>query len=116
MLRVVLLDGEFFRQLDGLEPECFSSPLLGRAYALLRQRWEEGKTPALPALEGKFSPEEMDQLSAAVQEPQPRNTAGEALEDFKQAILAEHRGGEIHSAEDLNGLKQALKQKKAYGG
>ncbi len=116
VLRVVLLDGEFFRQLDGLEPECFSSPLLGRAYALLRQRWEEGKTPALPALEGKFSPEEMDQLSAAVQEPQPRNTAGEALEDFKQAILAEHRGGEIHSAEDLNGLKQALKQKKAYGG
>lgn len=116
VLRVLLLDGEYFRGLDGLTPECFSSPLLGKAYALLRGRWEAGKTVALPALEGQFTPEEMDQLAAAVQEPQPRNTAQAALEDYKQTILAEHRRGEIHSAEDLNGLKQALKQKKAYGG
>ena len=116
VLRVVLLDGELFRELDGLDPDCFSSPLLGRAYALLRERWLAGKSVALPMLEGQFTPEEMDQLSAAVQEPQPRNTAQAALEDYKQTILAEHRRADIHSAEDLNGLKQALKQKKAYGG
>ena len=50
------------------------------------------------------------------QQPQARNTAREALEDCKQTILAESRRGDIHSAEDLNGLQQALKQKKAYGG
>ncbi len=50
------------------------------------------------------------------QQPQARNTAREALEDCKQTILAESRRGNIHSAEDLNGLQQALKQKKAYGG
>ena len=116
VLRIVLLDAEFFRELDGLDPDCFSSPLLGRAYALLRARWEAGRSVALPALEGRFTPEEMDQLAAALQEPQPRNTAQAALEDYKATILAEHRKGEIHSAEDLNGLKQALKQKKAYGG
>lgn len=116
VLRVLLLDGEFFREVDGLEPDCFSSPLLGRAYGLLRERWQAGKEAVLPALEGQFTPEEMDQLTAAVQEPQPRNTAQAALEDYKQTILAEYRRADIHSAEDLNGLKQALKQKKAYGG
>ncbi len=116
ILRVVLLDGEFFRELDELSPDCFSSPLLGKASGLLRERWAAGKTVTLPALESRLTPEELDQLTAAVQQPQARNTAREALEDCKQIILAEHRRVDIHSAEDLNSLKQALKQKKANGG
>ena len=116
VLRVVLLDPELFRELEGLEPEHFSAPHLGKAYGLLRQRWREGKSVMLPALEGQLSAEELDGLTAAAQQPQARSTAREALEDCKQTILAEHRRGDIHSAEDLNGLQQALKQKKAYGG
>ena len=116
VLRVVLLDPELFRELDGLEPEQFSAPHLGKAYGLLRRRWREGRGVTLAALEGQFAPEELDGLTAAAQQPQARNTAREALEDCKQTILAESRRGNIHSAEDLNGLQQALKQKKAYGG
>ena len=116
VLRVVLLDPELFRELDGLEPEQFSAPHLGKAYGLLRRRWREGKGVTLAALEGQLAPEELDGLTAAAQQPQARNTAREALEDCKQTILAESRRGNIHSAEDLNGLQQALKQKKAYGG
>ena len=118
VLRVVLLDGEYFRRLDGLTEECFSSPLLGRAYAQLRRRWEAGRAVSLAALEGQFTPEEMDQLTAAAQQPQARNTAGEMLEDCKQIILAEHREaalGDITSAEGLMELR-ALKQKKGFGG
>ena len=116
VLRVVLLDGEFFRELDGLTPEHFSSPLLGRAFALLRERWRAGKSVAFAALEGQFTPEEMDQLSAAVQEPQPRNTAGAALEDYKRVILLEHSRTDISDEKDLDDLKQVLKQKKGFGG
>ena len=116
VLRVVVLDPELFRELDGLEPEQFSAPHLGKAYGLLRRRWREGKGVTLAALEGQLAPEELDGLTAAAQQPQARNTAREALEDCKQTILAESRRGNIHSAEDLNGLQQALKQKKAYGG
>lgn len=116
MLRVVVLDPELFRELDGLEPEQFSAPHLGKAYDLLRRRWREGRSVSLAALEGQLAPEELDGLSAVIQQPQARNTAREALEDCKQTILAESRRGDIHSAEDLNGLQQALKQKKAYGG
>jgi len=116
VLRVVLLDGDFFRELEDLTPEDFSSPLLGRAFALLRERWAAGRSVSLPALEGRLAPEELGQLAAIAQQPQARNTAREALEDCKQTILAERRKREIHSAEDLNGLKQALKQKKGFGG
>ena len=116
VLRIVLMDGEYFRETEELTADCFSSPLLGKAYALLQERWRAGKSVSLPPLESQFTLEEMDQLSAAVQEPQAGNTAQAALADYMQTILAEHRRKEIHSAEDLNDLKQALKQKKAYGG
>lgn len=116
VLRIVLLDGEYFAQLEELTPECFSSPLLGKAFELLRRRWRAGRSVSLSALEGQLEPEELDHLAAAAQQPQAGNTAQEALDDCKRTILAECRRGEIHSAEDLNNLKQALKQKKAYGG
>lgn len=116
ILRVVLLDGEYFRELEDLPETYFSSPLMGRAYALLRQRWREGRRVALPDLEDRFTPEEMDQLAAIAQQPQARNTALEALRDCKQVILTEHRQGDIHSVEELLKFQQAQQQKKAYGG
>ncbi|MGN0984958.1 MAG: DNA primase [Candidatus Enterenecus sp.] len=116
VLRIVLLDGGFFRQLEDLDAGQFSSPLLGKAYGLLKERWREGRPVTLAALDGDFTPEEMDQLAAVVQEPQPMHTAAAALADLKQTILAESRRGEIHSGEDLADLRAALKQKKGYGG
>lgn len=116
ILRVVLLDGEYFRELEDLPETYFSSPLMGRAYALLRQRWREGRGVSLPALEGRFTPEEMNQLTAIVQQPQARNTALEALRDCKQVILMEQCQGDIHSVEELLKFQQAQQKKKAYGG
>ena len=116
VLRVVLLDGDYFAQLDGLEEADFSSPLLGRAYGLLKKRWQDGRTVSLAALDGAFSPQEADHLAAVVQRPQSANTAREALEDYKRIILAHSRKENIHTGEDLAQLRDALKQKKRYGG
>lgn len=116
VLRVVLLDGSYFKQLSDLQESDFSAPLLGRAYGLLRQRWQEGKPVSLAALDGVFTPEEMDHLSAVVQQPQPMHTAQAALDDYKQTILAQHRRADIHSGQDLAQLRDQLKQKKSYGG
>lgn len=116
VLRIVLMDGEYFRRLDDLDESRFSSPLLGRAYGMLKKRWQEGRPVTLAALDGAFTPEEADHLAAVMQQPQSMHTAQAALEDYKQTILAESRRGEIRSGEDLAGLRETLKQKKGYGG
>ncbi len=116
VLRIVLLDGDYFRQLEPLDETHFTSPLLRKALVLLRDRWRAGKSVSLPALEGQLTPEEMDQLSAAVQENQPPNTAAAALEDYKRVILLEQSRKNIEDERDLGALKDVLKQKKAYGG
>ena len=116
ILRVVLLDGDYFRQLEELREEDFSSPLLGRAFAMLRQQWQQGRQPSLAALDGRFEPREADHLSAIAQQPQSAHTAQQALLDYKQILLARQRRGEIHTGEDLAQLRDALRQKKRYGG
>jgi len=116
VLRIVLLDGEFFRQLDDLSEDMFSSSLLGKAYGELKRRWQEGRPITLSALDGVFTAAELDHLSAVTQQPQPMHTAAAALADFKKTILAESRRGDIRSGEDLAGLRDRLKQTKSYGG
>ena len=116
ILRTVLLDDEFFHRLEDLDAGQFSSPLLGKAYGILKERWQAGRPVTLAALDGAFTPEEMDHLTAVAQAPQPMHTAAAALADFKQTVLAESRGTEIRSGEDLAALRETLKQKKGYGG
>ena len=116
VLRIVLLDSDLFRRLDDLKEEDFSSSLLGRAYGALRTRWQEGRPVTLAALDGQFTPQETDHLTSLIREPQPRHTAEQALADYKQTILAESRKKTVRSAEDLNLLRDTMKQKKGYGG
>ena len=116
VLRIVLLDPDFFRQLEDLNEADFSSQLLGRAYGILKNRWKEGRSVSLSVLDGMFTSEELDHLSTVAQEPQPMHTAAAALGDYKQTILAESRRGEVRSGEDLTSLRDSLKQKKSYGG
>lgn len=115
VLRIVLLDGDYFRQMEPLSEEHFTSPLLQKAFVLLRDRWRAGRSVTLPALEGQFTPEEMDQLTAAVERPEPRNTADAALEDYKRVILLEQKT-KAENEQDLRELSTILKKKKAYGG
>ena len=116
VLRIALLDTDFFRQLEDLDQSMFSSPLLGKAYGELKRRWQEGRSVNLSALDGLFTSEELDHLSTVVQEPQPMHTAATALADYKRTILAESRMGDIRSVDDLASLRDSLKQKKSYGG
>ena len=116
ILRIVLLDGEFFRRLDDIQESDFTAPLLGKAYGLLRRRWEEGRPVTLAALEGVLSGEELDHLTAVVQQPQPYHTAQAALEDLKRIIHTEASRAGAVSGEDLAGLRESLRQRKGYGG
>ena len=115
LLRIVLLDGEYFRQLEGLEGSQFSSPLLGKAFDALKARWREHRPVTLSALDGLLTPAEADHLAAVANEPQNRNTAGDALRDCVELIRRENGGG-VDDADGLLALQKKLKEKKGYGG
>ena len=98
-----------------LLPEQFSSPLLGRAFALLRQCQLEGRPVSLPALEGDFTPEEMNHLSSVVRR---RDTlvSEQAMADCAEVIRNEYERTVRTGDDALRAMQQKLRTKKGYGG
>lgn len=64
LLRMILTEPALLERAGGLEPEQFSSPLLGRAFEALRARYQAGLSVTLATLEGNFTPEEIRHLTA----------------------------------------------------
>ena len=89
VLRLLLMDESLFQSQPALREEEFSSPLLGRAYALLRQAGAENRMVSVAALTGHFTPEESSHLSAVCQQPESAQNAAQALEDYIRIIRTE---------------------------
>ena len=98
-----------------LLPEQFSSPLLGRAFGLLRQCQLEGRPVSLPSLEGDFTPEEMNHLSSVVRR---RDTlvSEQAMADCADVIRNEYERTVRTGDDALRAMQQKLRTKKGYGG
>lgn len=116
ILRIVMLDGEFFGQLNDIREDDFSSPLLGRVYGLLRKQWEAGRPVSLALLEGCLSREEFSHLSGIAQQPQPYHTAQAVLQDLKNIIHTEAEKNVPFGEEDLARFREIMRQRKGYGG
>ena len=115
ILRVVLLDPSYFSRLEELKEEDFSSPLLGKVFARLRQRWKDGGSVSLATLDGVLEPAELDHVAALAQQPQARDTAAQALEDYLSVIRRES-AGRSENESDLLSLRETLKEKKSCRG
>lgn len=115
LLRIILLDPAFLRQLEELQEEEFTAPVLGKAFGVLRARWRDGKSVSFAALDGVLSQGEADHIAAIIQQPQPRNTAQEALRDYL-AIIRQEAARRAESPDDLLSIRETLKEKKSYGG
>ncbi len=117
VLRQLLQDPERFRETEDLSPEMFSAPLLGKVYALLRERWREGLAVSLPALSGSIEPREMDYLTGVVHQPESLQHGEAALRDYIEIIRNEAEKRELSENEDaLLAVQKKLLEKKAYGG
>jgi len=115
VLRILLLDGDFFSQLEELRGEQFSSPLLGKVFEALRERWRSDRSVSLAALDALLTPAEADHLAALVQEPQPRTTAQQALRDYV-SIIRRESAEQTGETADLLSFRESIKEKKAFGG
>ena len=114
---LLLLDGALADKCRDLPAEAFSSPFLGKLFALLAEAWSEGRTMTAASLSAHCTPEEMSHLSAILQRPESLANAERALEDYIQVILcsAEKRQGE-RPGDPLLAAVEKYKQKKGNGG
>ena len=98
-----------------LLPEQFSSPLLGKAFGLLRQCQFESRPISLSALQGDFTPEEMSHLSALTEQYRDL-VSDEVVRDCAAVVRAEYEKT-LRTGEDaLMAAHARLRDKKKYGG
>ena len=102
--------------LDGsdLQPEEFSSPMLGRLFRMLREK-SLVQTDLSPAvLSGSFPPEEVEHITALLQKPETPGNSAKALEDYIGIIRQER--DKLTAGEDLRAYVEKIRNKKGYGG
>lgn len=88
ILRLVILDPALFLKAN-IQPEKFSSPLLGRAFQLLKDRHDRGLSVQLPALAGDLNADEMSHLIEVISQPESLPHSSRSMADYIQTIEAE---------------------------
>ena len=117
LLRLLILDESLFPAQPPLREEQFSSPLLGRAFALLWQAREDGRAVTPAVLSEALTPEEMSHISAVCQQPESPQHAQQALADYIRIVQEESdkRAGR-QAADPLLAATEKYKDKKGTGG
>ena len=110
VLAMVLTEPALFDQTAALTEQMFSAPVLGRAFAQLRLRHQQGLEVA-PAVLLDFTQEEMSHIVGITQRHQgPINET--ALVDCIGIIRREHQVGNVSTDDDLLALQNRLKERK----
>ena len=114
LLRMLAREPELFARTQRLTAQSFSVPFFGRAYALWKQRWQDGLQVSLASLEGILTPDETAHLTSVLQK-QDAPVSEEAFDDCARILLEESSRGAA-DADSLRAIQQSLKKKKGYGG
>ena len=110
VLALILREPALIGYTRDLTCDEFSSPLLGRTFSQLSDRYQKGLEVSLAVLED-FSPEEMSHLAGILQRQEgPVNE--NALQDCVRIIRAEHQAGKVSSDDDLLAFANDLKNRK----
>ncbi len=112
LLGQIFLENSLMELTKSLKPEEFSAPLLGRVFAWMQKRWEEGKNISVPGLEGSFSPEEMGHI-AGIARKMEGVVNERAVEDYIHVI---HNQAARRESKDLMAARNRRLDKNGYGG
>ena len=113
VIRLMYLDPALFKGAD-IQPEEFSSPLLGRFFAILRDKAQAHSSLSMAALAGTFAPEEIDHLTAILQKPEVLSNGHKALGDYINIIRTEKQNSSAEG--DLRAFAEQMRNRKGYGG
>ena len=102
-----------------LPEEAFSSPLLGKAFGLVRQQVEDCRPVTLASLSGSFTPEEMNHLTMVVKNRDQlvsdtvvRDCAARIRDEYEKHL----RTGTKTDGQDLLARWSRLREKNGLGG
>jgi len=110
VLAMVLKDPALLDQTRQLQPESFSSQLLGKVYAQLKRRHEQGLEISLAVMED-LSAEEISHVAGIAQRQEgPVNET--AVKDCVRIILAEHQAAGVATEDDLLAMRNQFKESK----
>lgn len=96
-------------------PQQFSSPLLGKAFDLVCQLYNAGRSVQLSSLSGDFSAEEMNHLTAICKKNDTLVSEA-ALKDCEGRIRDEYEKSLCSDDDALRSMQTRLRAKKGYGG
>ena len=113
ILRLLILDGSLLRETEGLEPDQFSSPYLGKIYEVLRRRIREGRALQLGMLEGELDRDEIELLADILRQPEALENGKHAMADYRAILDTEQmkRGAGDEAA--LLAAREKYRQKKS---
>ena len=113
ILRLLILDGSLLRETEGLEPDQFSSPYLGKIYEVLRRRIREGRALQLGMLEGELDRDEIELFADILRQPEALENGKRAMADYRAILDTEQmkRGADDEAA--LLAAREKYRQKKS---
>jgi DNA primase len=117
VIRLLLLDDTLLERCVDLTEEDFSSPMLGKLFALAQDAHREGRSLSTAQLDQALLPQERDHLSDIRQKPENLGKADTSLPDYIKIIKA--HSDQRHGAGPEDPLKAAMEKnrdKKTYGG
>ena len=110
LISMVLRDPTLLDQSKALQEDMFSSSLLGKVYAQLKQRHDAGLEVSLGVLED-LNPEEMSHVTGIFQR-QEGAANGQAFADCVKTVLSEHQSASVSSEDDLLAYQTKLRESK----
>ena len=110
LLALILQEPALLEHTGELKPEIFSSPLLGRVYGQLAQRYRQGLEVSVGGLTD-LTNEEMSHVAGILQRQRgPVNE--QALQDCLGTIRREYQARKVETEDDLLALRNQLKERK----
>lgn len=113
ILRLLILDGSLLRETEGLEPDQFSSPYLGKIYEVLRRRIREGRALQLGMLEGELDRDEIELLADILRQPEALENGKHAMADYRAILDTEQMKRGAGDEATLLVAREKYRQKKS---
>ena len=115
LIRLLILDPGLVGRMGDISSSQFSSPLLGKVFALLRSRAANHLSTQLSALTEELTPDEMDHMALVAAQPESVANSDQSIRDYTSIIRGEalRRGGKEDDALLLAAQKK-YQEKKAY--